>query len=252
MVTSCAWLAIAMCGFPGQATPADAVADSEVRAALSGGNYPWYDAKNDTFKPVWPPGIAFLEWVERQFKALGDWLERLFGFRFTGVGSMSGGDIVVIGLILLALTILLVVLWEAWRRYRPSALDAATAMRAAGTTEAMIKGLPAGLRIVGDDPWAEANRYRERGEFASAVICLFAHQLLTLDRLRMLRLIPGRTGRQLVRAIADPEFRGWVGGTLRLFEAVYYGHRVPSAESFEALWVMAEAFERRISGGTLA
>ena len=37
--------------------------------------------------------------------------------------------------------------------------------------------------------------------------------------------------------------------TLRLFEEVSYGHRVPSTESFEVAWAAAEAFERRVAAG---
>jgi hypothetical protein len=37
--------------------------------------------------------------------------------------------------------------------------------------------------------------------------------------------------------------------TLRLFETVYYGHRIPSASMFEPVWASAEAFRRRVAGG---
>ena len=99
------------------------------------------------------------------------------------------------------------------------------------------------------DPWEEAIRRRGRGDLAGAVVCLFAHQLLTLSRLGLVRLAPGRTGRQLLGAVADAEFRALVRPTLRLFEAVYYGHRTPSAEEFAAVWAGVEAFQRRVALG---
>src|SRR5262249_15502550 len=55
----------------------------------------------------------------------------------------------------------------------------------------------------------------------------------------------GRTGRQYVRSVADPALRAVVEPTLRLFETVYYGRRVPSAEAFEAVWTLAEGWQRR-------
>jgi hypothetical protein len=76
---------------------------------------------------------------------------------------------------------------------------------------------------------------------------MFAYQLLSLDSLSMIRLIPGRTGRQLVRSVGDRQLRGWVEPTLRLFEAVYYGHRPPSPEAFEAAWISAQAFQQRVA-----
>jgi len=100
-----------------------------------------------------------------------------------------------------------------------------------------------------DDPWAEANRRRLNGDFAGATLCLFAHQLLTLSRLNLVRLAPGRTGRQLHRSVEDAEFQRLLMLTLRQFEAVYYGHRTPSASDFATVWASAEAFERRAVEG---
>jgi hypothetical protein len=152
------------------------------------------------------------------------------------------------GLALGALAILVAVLVMLWRIYRPGALDLEPGARRPGVA-ARIEGLPAGLKPQTDDPWTEAQQCRARGDYARAVVCLFIHQLLTLDRLRQLRLVPGKTARQLVAAVDDRELRGWVGATARLFEAVYYGQRVPSAAAFEPVWSAAEAFERRIAEG---
>jgi hypothetical protein len=207
-----------------------------VRSALEKGGYPWYDAKADAAKPIWPPREWDLDWLDRWFRGKsGDWLN-------------LAGNWVAFVLVMIGLVILLLVLLQLWRLYRPAADDLLGSVRGPGTAS-RIEGLPEGLRPETLDPWAEAVRCRERGDYARAVICLFAHQLLTLDRLRHLRLVPGRTGRQLVRAIPDAQFRGWVEPTLRLFEAVYYGHRSPTAESFEPVWIAAEAFQRRIAEG---
>ena len=87
------------------------------------------------------------------------------------------------------------------------------------------------------------------GDFAGAIIYLFAHQLVTLDRLKQVRMIPGRTGRQLVRSVADRELKRCVEPTLRLFEAVYYGHVPPSPAAFEAAWAWGERFEQILPTG---
>jgi hypothetical protein len=108
-----------------------------------------------------------------------------------------------------------------------------------------VQGLPVGIQDIRGDPWEEAVRRRARGDFAGAVVYLFAHQLLVLERLKQIRLMPGRTGRQYVRSVADPALRAVVEPTLRLFETVYYGRRVPPAEAFEAVWTLAEGWQRR-------
>jgi Domain of unknown function (DUF4129) len=211
-----------------------------VRRALEKGKYPWYDAGKDAVRPVWPPREWDLDWLER-------WLRGLFGDRKLG-GVAPTGEMVALVLAVLGLTILLAVLVVLWRTYRPEARGLLAAGGGPGGAS-RVEGLPEGLRPETDDPWAEAVRCRSRGDYARAVVCLFAHQLLTLDRLRLVRLVPGRTGRQIVRAIADGQLRGWVEPTLRLFERVYYGHQPPSAEAFEAAWADAESFQRRVAEG---
>ena len=122
---------------------------------------------------------------------------------------------------------------------RAAAIRAGTAQR--------IEGLPAGVELDLADPFAEAARLRAGGDYSGAVIHLFAHQLLTLHRLKQVKLVPGLTGRQLVRSVGDRPLRTWVEATLRLFEAVYYGHRAPTVEAFEEVWSFAQAFERRVA-----
>jgi hypothetical protein len=133
----------------------------------------------------------------------------------------------------------------------PAGLGAPTGPRRGPAREpARTASLPAGLRDDTADPWAEAVRLRDRGEHARAIVLLFLHQLLTLDRLRLSVLRPGRTGRQAVRAVADAAVRRRIEPTLRLFEAVYYGHREPAPEAVAAAWAEAEAFERWVAQRT--
>ena len=67
--------------------------------------------------------------------------------------------------------------------------------------------MPAGVGMDVSDPWAETLRLRREGDYAGAVVYLFAHQLLTLNRLDKLRLTPGKTGRQLVRSVKEKPWR---------------------------------------------
>jgi hypothetical protein len=208
-----------------------------VRSALARGKYPWYDAETDAIRPVPPPREPSFDWLK-------NW--RLPALR--GVG-----DFLMSALVTVAVLCFLALLVALWRRYRPIA---AATERGPGTgragAAAWVEQLPPGVRVATDDPWAEAARLRARGDYAGAVICLFAHQLRTLDRLGLIRLVPGRTGRQLVGTVADPHVRAWVEPTLRLFEAVYYGHRTPSRPAFEGVWALAEALERRVASGPVS
>jgi hypothetical protein len=211
-----------------------------VRKALGTANYPWYDAASDSARPVWPPQERDWDWLDR-------WLR---GRRIPGGASLGAdaGRLVAFTLAMLALAVLLGVLVVLWRQYQPEGQGWLATARGPGRA-ARIEGLPAGLDPAVDDPWNEVLRCRARGDYARAVVYLFVHQIVTLDRLRQVRLVPGQTGRQLVRSIGDPQFRGWVQATLRLFESVYYGHRGATAQAFEPVWVAAEAFERRVAEG---
>lgn len=240
MVSLMLWLIL---GVAGPVPPSDTPTDRVARAALERGRYPWYDAKADAANPIWPPQEPSFSWLDRWFGSL----RRLGRLQ---LGSLHLGELLIIGIVILALSVLLVVLIELWRRHRPTPGDSEAAVPSLAKG-ARIEGLPTGVRPETDDPWAEAVQWRERGDYASAVVCLFAHQLIALHRLRVLRLRPGRTGRQLVRAVDDPRFRTPLDATLRLFETVYYGHLAPSAEAFEAVWSKAEVFERHVAEGSI-
>lgn len=213
--------------------------EKAVGSALGKTAYPWYDAANDRARPVAMPDVPKPTKSEPSADASG---------------LKAAGDIVayvVFGVVLAGLVALLV--WF-WRIYEP--IDEGSGSgRAKGPGEASsIEALPPGMRheFASSDPWAEAKRRRDQGDLAGAVVCLFAHQLLTLGKLELVRLAPGRTGRQLLRAVSDAEFRALTMPTLRLFEAVYYGHRTPTPAEFAAVWQSAEAFERRAAEGVVA
>jgi hypothetical protein len=142
---------------------------------------------------------------------------------------------------LLAFFIVLLVLWS-----RQSSLAVERAGRLAGPETAVrLADLPEGIRPGSDDFWAEALRRRGAGDLAGAVVALFGHQLLSLHRLGLIRIAPGRTGRHYVAAVSDYQARDALWATLRLFEDVYYGAKAPRIEAFESVWSRALAFEER-------
>ena len=205
----------------------------EVRAALERGAYPWYDPKTD--------GVVWRK-IAEPWKP--DWGRRLD----VGTISWAWSDYLVLVGFLVAFVALAWLIVRYWNRVGPTGEAGLepSSRRAEGASGAV---LPPGLRgqAAIDDPWAEADRRRQSGDFAGAAVCLFAHQLLSLARLGLVRLAPGRTGRQLHRSVTDRELRSLMLPTLRQFEAVYYGHRTPSGTDFAAVWTAAEAFERRLA-----
>jgi hypothetical protein len=230
----------------------DAV-NSQVGQALRDGRYPWYDSETDRLKPVWPAQTSWMKWLGRKVKSIFDRIERFFeriGKFFDGLKSGGGNALNVAGnsigmaMLVLALVVFFVFIALLWMRMRGEAMSQESDRARLGTA-ALLGDLPEGIRPGDGDPWAEAQRRREAGDLAGAIVCLFAHQLLSLDQLGLIRLAPGRTGRHYLKDVRDPQFADSLGSTLRLFEDVYYGRRSPTAHAFELVWNLALRFQER-------
>ena len=221
-----------------------------VRPVLAKERFPWYDADTERVKPIlpWPDlngSTDFGGWISRRFEWLGRWFRWMNGWRFPGIGGI--GDLVAIGLAMLFLTLLIVLLLELLRRYRPlTQKQSPTGAVILATLAQRIQALPAGVRLDFSDPLAQARRLRKLGDYGGAVVHLFAHQILTLEKLGQVRLLPGLTGRQLVRSVGNQRMRDWVEPTLRIFESVYYGGNTPTEQVFEEVWSNAEEREQGI------
>lgn len=217
--------------------------DKAIGSALSKGSFPWYDAPTDKARPFTLPGDPQVD-------------------RSSGSSSSSGGrawnipigNMVALVGFGLGLAVLIGLLIWFWRMYEPIDPEEASGPSKRRGEPSKIEALPEGMRggMESSDPWEEAIRRRARGDLAGAVVCLFAHQLLTLSGLGLVRLAPGKTGRQLLRSVSDAELRRLVQPTLRMFEAVYYGHRDPTPEEFARLWEQAEAFEAQVAVGVVS
>ena len=237
---TCVLWAIALAAAADPTPPASASTTTAEPAAkaLARGNYPWYDAQADALKPVEPPAQPIEPKVRASSPSSG-----------TGA-AFDLGQLIVFVLIALGLAALIALIAWAWSRGQ-FASDPVPAPTGPARSPTRVGDLPAGLTRIDGDPLAEAARLRASGDYAGAIVCLFAHQLLALDRHRLARLMPGRTGRQLVRSVANATVRDLVTPALRLFEEVYYGHNPPSAEAFEAVWEQAQTLERMLAAGGL-
>ena len=226
---------------PGPAGPGADDPSRAVGSALGKGSFPWYDALKDEIRTV---GVR----PDPASRGSASSASGPASKAAPGSGWSPGDFIAFAGFATAILALVALLAWF-WRLYEPVAQAGPDADPRAG--QGRIEELPAGLRreFESSDPWAEAARRRDRGDLDGAIVCLFAHQLLALSRLGQVRLAPGRTGRQLIRGIADPGFRDLVQPTLRQFEAVFYGHRSPTPDEFAAVWSAAEAFERRAAAG---
>lgn len=206
----------------------DSSSDAAVREAL--GEYPWYDAPTDSAKRLWSGRT-----IDEPAIELSGWQRAL----------MFLGRLLVYGLFIGLLVAILVFVARYMGRLEIPSDE--PERRGPSRRPARAGALPLGMEVGVADPLAAAREARARGDLARAVVYLFAHELLLLERHAQVRLVAGRTGRQLVRSVGDPEIRRRVEPTLRLFEAVYYGHRSPDASQVDAAWADAESLQQLLA-----
>jgi hypothetical protein len=111
-----------------------------------------------------------------------------------------------------------------------------------------MKHLPAELRRSGIDFRSEAARLMEASQFDQAIILLFAHQLLLLDRAGLLRLNRGKTNRRYVRETreSDRTIAGYLQETATAFERSYFGRHSIDRDEFARLWNDNERLEQSV------
>ena len=101
-----------------------------------------------------------------------------------------------------------------------------------------MKHLPAELRRTGVNPRSEAERLMKSEQYDQAIILLFGHQLLMLDRRGHLRLNRGKTNRRYLRECrsASQPCSEHLAKTVEAFERSYFGRHEINAEEFHRLW----------------
>ena len=96
----------------------------------------------------------------------------------------------------------------------------------------------------------QARNFYQAGNYAAAMIYLFSHQLVQLDRRQIIRLAKGKTNRQYLREVGQAEvLRQLVGQTLVAFEDVFFGHHDIDRQRFEACWSRLPEFESLLAQG---
>lgn len=233
-------LALLLLAVPLVASAADDPAQGEVaiesarRGLARGPDVPWYDADTDSFRAAevkppkqprqWNPNLGFLEIV-----------------MYLGWGVLA-----------LVLVYLIYLIVRAFMQ-NESRSTLRTERVAAGGDIARVEELPVALAKRPVDYLEEAKRLYERGDYAQAIVYLFSHQLLSLDRRNWVRLVKGKTNRQYLREVrrsAAPSaerLAGILQGTVLLFEEVFFGKRLPAQDRIDAVWSEIPTFEDMVA-----
>lgn len=165
------------------------------------------------------------------------------GVGTTGGGFSFGNALSWLVLILIGFGLIFLVLFV-FSKVEPDAMS----NRKATSSDAMVdvdeqmlermKELPAEVRRTDVNLRSEAERLMKLAKFDEAIVMLFGHQLLLLDRCRVLRLARGKTNGRYVRETRGnaPQANMYFVNTVAAFEASYFGGHTPSADRFEKLW----------------
>jgi hypothetical protein len=237
-----AWLLVATWLSTGIGATAHAnnLADAEVAVEAAGDSLssspqpPWYDRQTDDFRPteVRQPRART---IRNTNSSLSEWLLRL-------------------GWILLAaLMVYLVYLLARAFLNQEVGGSMIVKQQAAGGEVLRVSALPVALSTSPGDFLDEARRLYGRGDYNMAIVYLFSHQLLQLDRRHWVRLVKGKTNRQYLREVrhaASPnaaQLATMFQATVLLFEEVFFGKRLPPREHVDRVWGDIDQFEALVA-----
>ncbi|MBC7852731.1 MAG: hypothetical protein IAF94_04775 [Pirellulaceae bacterium] len=111
-----------------------------------------------------------------------------------------------------------------------------------------VEHLPFQLRKPVGDFLSEARRLYEAGDYSQAILYLYSHFLVQLDRQHVIRLAKGKTNRQYLRETRSrPVLHQILEITMVGFEDVFFGHHKISREQFEASWNRLSEFEAELT-----
>lgn len=211
------------------------------RGALSQwGRYPWYDPKTDGLQPV--EIVEPWNW---------DWLWKWFNFN-PGPVSFDWFQWLFWCLIVLVLCLLI---WLLIRAFLKSTSNPEIPQEKQGESpeeqRRRIEALPEPARRR-TRLLEEARRCYLAGDYNEAVIYLFSHQLVCLDKNFLIRLARGKTNRQYLRELGQRDrLKRMQADTTVAFEDVFFGGRSIGRERFEQCWNRLGEFEALAVGGAV-
>jgi hypothetical protein len=110
-----------------------------------------------------------------------------------------------------------------------------------------VEALPYQVRRSVGNLLSEAQRLYEAGRYGEAIVYLYSHFLVELDRHQRIRLAKGKTNRQYLRELrSHAELREIVETTMLVFEDAFFGRYEITRERFESCWRLVPALQRAL------
>jgi hypothetical protein len=216
-------------------------------ALASGGRFPWYDRNQDDVRRlnVVPRETA----DERGDKWIDDRAPQAAPPPPAQRVSLFGGVLQWIGLtaLVLLLGVIAFLIASAFLKEEVSESVAVRKVVESRRDADRVEALPFHLRAGSGDFLAEARRLYETGQYSEAVIYLFSHELVELDKHHVIRLTKGKTNRQYIRETRQrPAITSILETTMIAFEDAFFGKKNLSRDAFERCWRQLEAFQAEL------
>ena len=220
---------------------------NDARKSLGGsGTFPWYDRETDAPRPL------RLKRVEDDSDGRKSTTVAPPATRTTTRApnlTWLGALLQVLGIAaLVALLVLIAVLIT--RAFLSSEVTETAGSKVVETTHDVdrVEHLPFQLRKPTGDFLSEARRLYEAGDYSQAILYLYSHFLVQLDRQHVIRLAKGKTNRQYLRETRSrPVLFPILEITMISFEDVFFGHHKITREQFEASWNRLAEFEAELA-----
>lgn len=94
---------------------------------------------------------------------------------------------------------------------------------------------------------AQAQRFKDQGDYSRAIMYLFSYMLFELDAANLVSLAKGKTNYQYLRELSPiPALRSTLRSVVLLFEDAYFGQRSITKDQFDKVWDSLSGFELEI------
>ena len=220
---------------PAWAEDDDSVSSAQEALDRSFGGFPWYESADDDVRriDVEPTRVRSGGWAP-------DW-------SFPTIPTMSLFVWIVIGMVV---ALLLYALLRSFLRRDFEESPQRVHQTPTITDIDRVEALPFAVRRPHADLLAEARRHYEQGEFGEAMVYLYSHFLVQLDRHHVIHLTKGKTNRQYVQETnARPPLRDILESSMVVFEDVFFGKHTISRTRFESCWFRVDQFNQHVQQG---
>jgi hypothetical protein len=230
--------------------------DQGKQAMTESADYPWYDKSTDTLRQVplrktTAPGSTNRQssWTSSPSASNSPPPTTPAGPGWN-FGSMNVSWITAILWVGIAMFLMLVVgllLWAFFRREKEDTGEIEAALKRRHETDVeRLENLPVQVRTRGD-LLDEARAAYEQGNYRDAMIYLYSHMLMQMDRKHWIRLAKSKTNRQYLQEVrANRSLASIFRPAMLSFEDVFFGYRPLNKDEFEGCWQNLSEFEKAL------